>query len=216
MNSPINPSANQEIVPSGDLGSCSVAERPVTSSYELAPYWKEVKEKLVCYLQEPPALDLCECFTPLAQVLEIVRIEECVCAPVVGRRGRKQIDRRPLARAFLAKAFLNLADTRQLVHYLEVSPSLRLLCGMEKVASEPTFSRAFSQFAADNLGDTVHAAMVSKFVSGQIVMHCSHDTTAVEAREKAAKKKKNPEMVPKKSEVVLRRERFDLRKSQLV
>jgi transposase len=173
---PINTNANQEIL-SSPQGL-------------LAPYWQQVKQKLVPHLQEAPIIDLTKGLQRLAQILEIVRIEEQVQAPVRGRRGREEIDRRPLARAFLAKAVLNLTDTRQLLEQLHQSEALRGLCGMATVASEATFSRAFAQFARQNLGDRVLEAMVSKFVSGQIVMHLSHDTTAVEARERAQKKVK--------------------------
>jgi hypothetical protein len=88
---------------------------------------------------------------------------------------------------------------------------------MENVPSEPTFSRAFAQFAKQNLGDIVHRALVEKHVSPYVVMHASHDSTAVEAREKAlAKKDKPQETKVKKSVVALRKRRFALQKSQLV
>ncbi len=162
----------------------------------LAPYWKEVTEKLHPLLEISFELSPHLCQT--GKILEAVRIEEHVSAPVEGIRGRKQIDRRPMARAFLVKAIMNLVSTRQLVQLLQQSRPLRQLCGMEKVPSEPTFSRAFAEFAQNNLGDKVHVAMVEKFVSNQIVMHCSHDTTAVEAREKAVKKTKKLEPSLKK------------------
>jgi transposase len=156
----------------------------------LACYWRQVKEKLGPLLQEPPGIDLTQGLHRLAQILEIARIEEHVQAPLRGRRGREEIDRRPIARAFLAKAVLNLTDTRQLIERLHQSEALRALCGMERVPSEPTFSRAFAAFARQDLGDAVHASLVKRFVSGQIVLHVSHDTTAVEAREKPARRQK--------------------------
>lgn len=110
------------------------------------------------------------------------------------------MDRRPLARAFLAKAALNLSDTRSLIEQLKQSPCFRRLCGMTCVPSEATFSRAFSHFACLNLAEIAHRVMVDKFVGERVVMHTSHDSTAIEAREKAQKKAK-PESV-KKSAVV--------------
>jgi hypothetical protein len=161
----------------------------------LAPYWKQVKEKLFPLLQEQTGLELTDKLKVLAQILEIVRIEQFVPAPKRGKRGGQEIDRRP---------FFNLSQTRALKEQLDQSSALRKLCGMEKVASEPTLSRAFAQFAIIQLGQLAHAALVEKFVSPQLVMHVSHDSTALEAREKAIKKIKPPKV--KKSVVVPRKE----------
>lgn len=156
----------------------------------LAPYWKQVREKLFPLIQEEGGLALTNKLQVLAQILEIVRIEELVPEPNVGKRGGQEIDRRPLARAFLAKAFLNLSQTRALKEQLDQCPALRKLCGMKKAPSEATFSRAFCQFSQMKLGHLAHTALVEKFVSPQLVMHISHDSTAIEAREKALKKVK--------------------------
>lgn len=172
----------------------------------LAPYWKQVREKLFPLLEAEGIGPLTDKLKTLAQVLEIVRIEEFVAPPEEGKRGGQQIDRRPIARAFLAKAFLNLSQTRALKEQLHQSESLRQLCGMEKVPSEPTFSRAFAEFARQNLGSLAHLALVEKFVSPQIVMHISHDSTAVEVREKARRKDKVPQV--KKSVADRGRARF--------
>ena len=63
------------------------------------------------------------------------------------------------------------------------------------------------------LGQLTHAALVKKFVSGELVMHISHDSTAVEAREKALKKVKVPS-VKKNKVVVLKSHRKALLGSQ--
>jgi transposase len=191
--------ASQEIVPSD-------ADE---SEYDLlAPYWKQVKEKLFPLLQEETGLELTHTLKTLVQVLEIIRIEELVSKPKRGKRGGQEIDRRPLARAFVAKAFFNLSQTRALKEQLDRCPALRKLCGMEKAPSEATFSRAFSQFAQMGLGQLAHAAMIEKFVTPQLVMHISHDSTAIEAREKATRKVKPPRVkkngaVPKKEKSAL-------------
>ena len=174
----------------------------------LAPYWKQVREKLFPLLETEGFPPLTDKLKTLAQVLEIVRIEELVAAPEEGKRGGQQIDRRPMARAFLAKAFLNLSQTRALKEQLHQSDSLRKLCGMEKIPSEPTFSRAFAAFAKQNLGGLAHLSLVEKFVSPQVVMHVSHDSTAVEVREKARRKDKIPKV--KKSVVVPGRRKLAL------
>lgn len=162
----------------------------------LSPYWLEIQEKLFPFLfetaevqQEQPT----EQIKRIVQILEIIRIEEWVAAPKREGKGRPSVDRRPLARAFVAKAVLNLPETKTLIEQLRQSLWLRKICGMESVPSKATFSRAFSFFAEEGLGDRVHEAMITKFVSGQdeirpIVLHASHDSTAVEGREKAKKK----------------------------
>lgn len=179
----------------------------------LAPYWKQVREKLFPLLQEETGLELTEKLKVLAQILEIIRIEQLVPEPKRGKRGGQEIDRRPLARAFLAKAFFNLSQTRALKEQLDQCPALRKLCGMQKAPSEATFSRAFCQFARMGLGQLAHAALVKKFVSRQLVMHVSHDSTALEAREKAIKKVKPPKV--KKSVDAPRKEKSDPLLSQL-
>lgn len=159
----------------------------------LSPYWLEIHDKLFPLLadagQEKPTAQIQQ----IAQILEIARIEESVTAPKKEGKGRPQVDRRPLARAFVAKAVLNLPETKTLIEQLRQSPSLRTVCGMESVPSKATFSRAFSLFSEQGLGDKVHKALINKFVSGDeserpIVLHISHDSTAVEARERGDKK----------------------------
>jgi hypothetical protein len=182
------------------------------SQDQLASYWQHVKS-LHQHLQP---LELTDKLCHLAQILEVVRMEESVDSFTKGKRGRPEIDRKSMARAFLAKTYLRFPDTRTLIESLKQSPSLRQLCGMENVPSESTFSRAFAQFAKQNLGDSVHRLLVQKHVSDHTVMHISHDSTAVEAREKAlAKKDKTPKEKVKKSVVALRKERFALQKSLL-
>ena len=184
----------------------------------LAPYWKEVQDKLLFLLEQESQSELTPGLRRVAKILEIVRIEEHVQAPPRerGRRGRKEIDRRPLARAFLAKAILNLSDTRLLIEQLKQSLCLRGLCSMTRVPSEATFSRAFARFARQDLGERVHRAMVGTFVSEQIVLHVSQDATAVEAREKARMKDrlKVKPVQQKKSVVVPEKAKSARRRSQ--
>lgn len=167
----------------------------------LSPYWLEIHDKLFPLLSEVGREEPTAQLQQIAQILEIVRIEELVSVPKKEGKGRPQVDRRPLARAFVAKAVLNLPETKTLIEQLHQSPWLRKVCGMDCVPSKATFSRAFSLFSEQGLGDKVHAALISKFVSGEeserpVVLHVSHDSTAVEARERAVKRPIKP--VPEK------------------
>lgn len=127
-------------------------------------------------------------------------MEEHIPSSYVQHMGRKRLDRRAIARAFLAKAFYNLPDTKLLVEMLALQPTLRKLCGFlrrKDIPSASTFSRAFAEFSQSGFADQVHAALVEKYVGDEIVMHVSRDSTAIEAREKPVKKEK-PVKIAKK------------------
>lgn len=132
----------------------------------LSPYWLEIQDRLFPLLSEAGRDKPTAQIQQIAQILEIVRIEESVPPSKTGGRGRPQVDRRPLARAFVAKAVLNLPETKTLIEQLHQSPCLRQVCGRDAVPSKATFSRAFSLFAEQGLGDTAHQALIDKFVSG--------------------------------------------------
>lgn len=122
----------------------------------------------------------------LVGILEIVRIEEHLL-PETHRRGRKRLDRRPIARAFVAKAVYDLATTQQLLEMLRLQPSLRRICGFARrtdIPSAATFSRAFAELARLKVADMVHQALVTTYVGAQVVMHISRDATEIVAREK--------------------------------
>jgi hypothetical protein len=131
----------------------------------------------------------------LVMVIELVSIEEHVMAPSFGGHGRPQSDRRSLARAFMAKAVLNFPDTRSLIDYLHESPAVRRLCGWSRrgeIPSEATFSRAFAEFAATDLPQRLHEALIRHWESDRLVGHISRDATAIKAREKPMSKRAKP------------------------
>lgn len=101
-----------------------------TISNQLAPYWQELQETLAPLVEQSIQMALTDRLQCLAQLLEVVRIEEHIPQHNTEGRGPPTIDRRPLARAFLAKAALNLSDTRALMEQLKQSPCFRRLCGM--------------------------------------------------------------------------------------
>ena len=106
-----------------------------------------------------------------------------------GLPGRPPEDRHALARAFVAKAVLDLATTSGLIERLAVDATLRRLCGWERaseVPSESTFSRTFAEFAKSSLPNRVHEALIKRAYKDCIVGHISRDATAINAREKAA------------------------------
>jgi hypothetical protein len=122
--------------------------------------------------------------------LEWVRIEEFVRS-TWGGCGRPEHDRGMLANAFVAKAVLGLPTTAGLIERLAADRALRRICGFsmwKKLPGESTFSRAFAEFAEAGLAERTHAALVRDTLGDRLVGHISRDGTAIEAREKPAKK----------------------------
>ena len=118
-------------------------------------------------------------------VLEVAGIEAFV-RMWPGLPGRPPKDRHAMARAFVAKAVLDLPTTSGLIERLAVDATLRRLCGYERVGEVPgesTFSRGFAEFADSNLPARVHEALIKQTYTGCIVGHIARDATAIPARE---------------------------------
>lgn len=141
----------------------------------------------------PSPRKLGETLTPklqqLIRTLEVARVEEH--RPDLRRlTGRPQRDRAALARAFVAKAVLNLPTTEALIDRLQQERNLRRLCGFDlcrKLPDAATFSRAFAAFAPFELPQRVHAALIAAHLSDQCIGHLSRDRSAIAARERPAK-----------------------------
>ena len=136
----------------------------------------------------------------LVTVLEMVRVEAFV--PVrAGETGRPADDRQALARAFIAKAVLNLPTTAALIERLAVDATLRRLCGWERARQVPgewTFSRAAAEFADTGLAGRTHAALIERTLGDHLVGHISRDATAIEAREAPVKRGQPQAEAPKR------------------
>jgi hypothetical protein len=101
--------------------------------------------------------------------------------------GRPAKDRYAIACAFVAKAVYNLDTTRQLIERLTSDAQLRRLCGWQQadqIPHESTFSRAFAEFAAMELPQFVHEALIGDTQKDRLVGHIVRDSTAIEARER--------------------------------
>lgn len=101
--------------------------------------------------------------------------------------GRPAKDRYALATAFIAKAILNLSTTRDLIDRLRVDEALRRLCGWgspEAVPHESKFSRAFAEFAAIQLPQQLHEAVIAATQQQRLIGHIARDSTAIPARER--------------------------------
>ncbi len=164
----------------------------------LSGYWQSLQGELFPALEEELG-PLGERYRNLVTVLELARVEALVrdWPGLVGRPGK---DRAALARGFVAKAVFNIAQTDMLIERLVLDKALRRLCGWTRVGAVPsaaTFSRAFAEFAASDLPGRLHEAVIAKTQGARLVGHVARDSTAIEARERPAKKKK-PETRPKR------------------
>jgi hypothetical protein len=104
-----------------------------------------------------------------------------------GGVGRPARHRRAMACSFVAKAVYNLSHTRELLDRLKSDASLRRICGWEsqrELLHESQFSRAFAEFAASELPQRLHAALIEATQKERVVGHISRDSTEIEAREK--------------------------------
>src|SRR3954447_12272798 len=122
----------------------------------------------------------------LIVILDTLGLEAYVAPPSRGR-GRPADDRPQIARAFVAKAVLNIPTTAALIERLQVDRSLRRICGWERrsdVPGEWTFSRAFAEFAAQTLPERVHEHLVRDGLHDHILGHVARDATEIDAREK--------------------------------
>ncbi len=104
-----------------------------------------------------------------------------------GGAGRPARHRRVLACSFVAKTVYNMGDTRQLLDRQKNDPALRRICGREsrgEILHESQFSRAFAEFAASELPQRLHAALIEATQKERLVGNISRDSTQIEAREK--------------------------------
>jgi hypothetical protein len=116
---------------------------------------------------------------PLGSFLEPYRWKRIGCPPH---------ERAWLVHAYIAKSVYQYATTEALVEALQSRPTLRRLCGWESVSELPslaTFSRAFAQFAVDELPQALHEALVKRFCRPKLVGHTSHDSTAIAVPERS-------------------------------
>jgi hypothetical protein len=165
---------------------------PLTAMYAR---WSHIQSYLFPFMREEvgPVSSKLE---QIIVILDCMGLEAYVRAPPPGP-GRPRDDRRAIARAFVAKATLNLPATRTLVERLAVDTALRRVCGWERrseIPSEATFSRAFNEFATSDLPGRLHRAVVERAfgkLGERMVGVIATDATEIDAREKPQKKQED-------------------------
>ncbi|MFZ0422831.1 MAG: transposase [Xanthobacteraceae bacterium] len=151
----------------------------------LSSYWQKFQGELFPFLEETLGF-LTESHKTLVTVLDMTRLEAFI-PHWHGLPGRPLAERAALARAFVAKAVLNLPTTRMLIERVEADKTLRRLCGwsrLSEVPSESTFSRAFAEFAQSELPSRVHEALIRQTHAERLVGHIARDSTAIDGHEK--------------------------------
>jgi len=121
----------------------------------------------------------------LISVVSLVPLGRLLNASRAGT-GRPAKDRTALATAFIAKAVLGLPTTRDLIDRLKVDLGLRQLCGWRSeggIPHESKFSRAFAEFAENQLPQQLHEAMIQNTQKDRLIGHIARDSTAIAARE---------------------------------
>ena len=107
---------------------------------KLSCYWNAIQDELFPRLEEKLEL-LTRLHKQVVMVLDMARVEAFL-PHWSGLPGRPPAERAALARAFVAKAVLNLPTTRMLIDRVKIDKTLRRLCGWERagdVPSESTF-----------------------------------------------------------------------------
>lgn len=125
-------------------------------------------------------------YEQLAAVLSMIRMGALI-AGWSGGVGRPANDRRSMARAFAAKAVYHMSTPRQLLERLSADVALRRIYGWEsqrEIPHESKFSRAFGEFAAAQLPQRLHEALIEETQKERLIGHISRDSTEIEAREK--------------------------------
>jgi hypothetical protein len=135
-------------------------------------------------------LELSPALEKVIRVLELTQVNRFIPSSR-GFVGRPPKDRVALARAFVAKAVLDLRSTEALIDRLKADRALRRICGFERFHAIPgasRFSRVVAEFTALELPARVHEALIRAQLGDQIIGHIARDSTAIAAREKPAPK----------------------------
>ena len=153
----------------------------------LTQFWQQVQHDLFPFMDKIE-LVLTPKLQEVVTALEMIEIERFLGAYQFSAIGRPCKDRTAIARAFVAKAVLNLSTTEALIDRLKTDISLRRICGFSSTHAVPDksrFSRAFAEFAQARLPERVHAALIAEHLGDQLIGHISRDSTAIITRERA-------------------------------
>jgi len=104
--------------------------------------------------------------------------------------GRIPYQYLPFLRGRFAKSYFQIETTTKLIERVKADPLLRLICGFKKVPGRSSFSRAFEYLSSLVKLDQILGEFAKKEFKDKVVYHSNRDSAAVNAREKAIRKKK--------------------------
>jgi hypothetical protein len=167
----------------------------------VASYWRKIQGALFPGFAEELGMTT-DKHLKVILVLDVIKLEDHLeIEPYPMGPGRPRLDATAMARAFVAKAVLNIPTTRALIDRLNADAVLRRICGFERkafVPCEASFSNWFARFARNAFPEKVHEALVREAHQGVPVHNVSRDSTAIGAREKPALKPPKAARSPKK------------------
>ena len=152
-----------------------------TCKSRLSQFWNHLQHELFPFLREEDHLELSPALETVIRVLEFTQVDRFIPSSR-GFVGRPPQDRVALARAFVAKAVLDLPTTEALIDRLKADRALRRICGFERFRTIPDatrFSRAFAEFTALELPARVHEALIRSQLGDQIIGHIARDATEI-------------------------------------
>ncbi len=155
-----------------------------TCKSRLSQFWNHLQHELFPFLQEEDHLALSPALEKVIRVLEFTQVDRFIPSSR-GFVGRPPQERVALARAFVAKAVLDLPTTEALIDRLKADLRLR---AVSRDPSASRFSRVFAEFSALELPARVHEALIRAQLGDQIIGHIARDSTEIEAREKPTPK----------------------------
>jgi hypothetical protein len=167
--------------------------------------WESIPQYLIPCIEDSLG-GLSEKEAEFVRVAELADVDGLIRKYGWKGNGRKPHYRKSIVLAFIAKPIWNFPTTKALIDCLRSGGTLRRLCGWERardVPSESTFSRAFEEFAKDELPSRIHEAMVKAYAKrdggeGKQIEHISYDSTAIKCREKPEKKEEKKPSQKKK------------------
>jgi len=144
------------------------------------------------------SFDLQKCFEEKLNIQQKTFLHMLRCIekyiPVLYRpyagTGRMPYQYLPYLRSQFAKNYFQIETTTKLIERLKADPNLRLICGFEKVPGRSSFSRAFEYLSSIVKLDDIIGEFAKEEFKDKVVYHNNRDSTAINAREKVIRKKK--------------------------
>ena len=176
--------------------------------YRLGRHWNTIQAYLIPGLEDDIG-ELSEELKKFMGICELLIDEKMFAKYRWCGNGRPPSSRISLFKAYILKAMRNYPYTKTLIAAVKESPTVRRLCGWESVADVPDksqFSRTFKAFAKDDVGSKALAACLAEHLGRNGVMHGSHDSSEIEAREKGVTRKRDARDAERPAETRIERQ----------